>query len=111
MGGEAHRFDRRESDANVAALALRVGTVEGRLENVELRLATNNRELEANTALTKQTHEKVERVETNTQMIVNAVRWFSTTKRLVLAACVMLSGVAGTIVMTVKALHMLGLIR
>jgi hypothetical protein len=57
---EPHRFDRRSSDANVAALALRVDSVERRVENMELQMRANTTELRANTELTRQIHVKTE---------------------------------------------------
>jgi hypothetical protein len=49
-------FNRRNSDANVASLALRVDALERRMETVELEVRTNNREIAANTALTEEIH-------------------------------------------------------
>lgn len=53
------RFDRRTSDVNVEALATRLTGLEGRVEVLEEKTETNNRELRANTHLTKQVHEAV----------------------------------------------------
>jgi hypothetical protein len=58
MGG----FDRRRSDTNVAALASRVGALEGRMESVEYEQRAANRELAANTAVTRVTAGQVERI-------------------------------------------------
>lgn len=54
-----HHFDRRSTDVNVAALAVRVIGLEGRVEGLEGKAEQNNRELRANTVLTKQVHEAV----------------------------------------------------
>jgi hypothetical protein len=89
---DAHTFDRRGSDANVQALAVRVSGLEGRMETVERAVRTNSLELQANTRLTKQVHEMAERTEGNTMEIVNAVKWLSTTKKLVV---VLVAGVGG----------------
>lgn len=69
-----HQFDRRSSDANVASLSLRVGSLEGRVTVLEQGLNSNTLELRANTVLTQQVH-------TNTEAIVEAVKWMATTKR------------------------------
>lgn len=53
---ESH-FDRRTSDVNVSALATRMNSIEGRVEVLEEKTETNNRELRANTRLTMQVHE------------------------------------------------------
>src|SRR5687767_3984675 len=52
-------FDRRTSDVNVAALATRMNSLEERVEVLEEKAEANNRELRANTHLTKQLHEAV----------------------------------------------------
>lgn len=82
---EEHKFDRRVTDANVAALATRVTGLEGRMSVVESELAANTRELVANTALTKQVHEMAERTEKNTKQVVSAVQWLGTTRALIVA--------------------------
>lgn len=58
-GEEGHGFDRRGTDVNVAALATRLGSLEGRVEVLEEQGRTANRELAANTRLTKQSHEAI----------------------------------------------------
>lgn len=70
---ESHRFDRRSTDVNVQALAVRVAGLEARIEVVEKDMKANARELLANTALTRQVHEKAERIEKGTADIVEAV--------------------------------------
>jgi hypothetical protein len=50
-------FDRRTGDVNVAALATRMNSLEGRVEVLEEKTEANNRELRANTRLTMQVHE------------------------------------------------------
>lgn len=92
MDDDNHHFDRRGSDVNVAALASRVGGLEQRVEVVEEAVRANSRELVANTALTRQVHTMAERVEKNTEDIVSAVTWLSTTKRIVIA---LVAGVGG----------------
>lgn len=94
MSGEIHSFDRRGTDANVAALGVRVQGLEGRMQVVELEVRTNSRELEANTRLTRQVHEMAERVEKNTGEIVAATIWLSTTKKIVIALVAGVGGVA-----------------
>lgn len=92
---ELHRFDRRQTDANVHALSLRVQGLEGRMERVEGEVHANRRELEANTALTKQVHRMAERTEKNTKDIVDAVKWIGTSKRVAAAVVLGLGGTAG----------------
>lgn len=55
-----HAFNRRATDPNVAALAVRVSGLEGRVAVVEQSLTDNTTELRANTALTKQVHSNTE---------------------------------------------------
>lgn len=105
---EGHSFDRRSGDVNVAALAFRVGTLESRVEVVEEKLETNNRELAANTALTKQVHGKVETIETDTATIVEATKWLSSTKKLLLVVFAGVTGACGSIIAAVHALKALG---
>ena len=50
--------DRNASDANFDSLNIRVSALESRMESVEFEVKSNNRELEANTALTEQIHGK-----------------------------------------------------
>lgn len=59
MAHEDHNFNRRRTDANVLALATRVGSLEGRIEVLEAQSEANGRELVANTRLTQQVHEAV----------------------------------------------------
>lgn len=54
MAAQAHKFDRRTTDAAVAALGARVTSVEGRMATVEQTVAGQTLELRANTTLTKQ---------------------------------------------------------
>lgn len=54
---EEHRFDRRQSDANVASLATRIGCLESRVEVIELQGSENRMELRANTRICSQVHE------------------------------------------------------
>lgn len=99
MAGELdHHFDRRSSDVNVAALSVRVAGLEGRMETVEREMKVNSRELAANTMLTRQVHAMAERVEKNTEDIVAAVKWISTTKRVGLALVAGFGAIAGTVV-------------
>lgn len=60
MSGEDHRFDRRGTDPNVAALALRVTALEERMEQFDAGLQRNTIELRANTALTEKIHGNTE---------------------------------------------------
>lgn len=99
--------ERRGTDPVVMELDRRVGKLEGRMGNVESRLGTYNLELAANTALTKQTHEKTERIERDTATIVEATRWLSTTKKLVIVIVSAVAGSAGAIVAAVHALRAL----
>lgn len=87
-----HKFDRRGTDPNVSALSVRVSGLEGRMEHVEQEVRANSRELVANTTLTRQVHTMAERVEQNTQDIVAAVQWLSTTKKIVI---VLVAGIGG----------------
>lgn len=88
---ETHNFDRRWTDVNVEALAVRVTGLEGRVESLERDLKDNTVELRANTTLTKQVH-------TNTETIVEAVKWISTTKKVAIAGIAGLGGLAGAAV-------------
>lgn len=54
------RFDRRSTDVNVAALAIRVDALERRAENLEHQVKENTLELRANTELTRQIHIKTD---------------------------------------------------
>lgn len=54
-----HQFNRRSSDANVMALAFRMGVMETRVEVLELQSTELKREMGANTKLTSQVHEAV----------------------------------------------------
>lgn len=84
---EAHKFDRRGTDANVAALSVRVHGLEGRVGVLEDKVDINSRELIANTALTKQVHK-------NTEDIVAAVTWLSTSKKVIVAVITTVGGLA-----------------
>lgn len=101
MTDEDHHFDRRRTDVTVSALATRIVGIERRVEVVEHEVRNNSRELVANTALTRQAHTIAERVEQNTSDILHAVKWLSTTKKIVIAlvACVGALAAAGTAVM------------
>lgn len=57
------QFDRRKEDVNVAALALRVRGLEGRMELVERGLNDNRTELRENTILTTRTNTLIEGAE------------------------------------------------
>lgn len=81
------------------------------MEVVEHKVETTNRELLANTALTKQTHEAAERIESDVAGIVEATKWLSTTKKLVIVVISGVAGLAGAIVIAVQALQALGLTR
>ncbi len=67
---DARRFDRRGTDINVEALALRVTGLESRVEVVERDLKANTLELSANTALTKQVHSMGESIKTDTAELI-----------------------------------------
>lgn len=67
MSGDAHHFDRRSTDGNVAALALRVTSLELRMEQFEDQLRVNTVELRSNTRLTEEIHG-------NTEDIIAAVQ-------------------------------------
>jgi hypothetical protein len=84
---EDHKFDRRGTDANVAALSVRVRGLEGRVGLLEDKVDLNSRELIANTALTKQVHQ-------NTEAIVEAVTWLSTTKKVMIVGITGVGGLA-----------------
>lgn len=84
---EEHSFDRRITDANMAALNIRVTGLEGRMEIVEQKQDDHARELFANTALTKQVH-------SNTEEIVAAVTWLSTSKKVIVAGVATVGGIA-----------------
>lgn len=63
---DEHSFDRRASDVNVQALALRMTGMETRIETVELATKSNTEELarattalSANTDMTREVHEAV----------------------------------------------------
>lgn len=110
MAGEGKQFERRQSDVNVTGLALRVGALEGRMEVMEQKVDTQNRELAANTRLTMQTHSKVEGIEKDTTNIVAAVQWLSTTKKVVIVIIAGVSGTAGAIVAAAHAIKVLGVL-
>jgi hypothetical protein len=107
---EAHQFDRRITDANVASLSIRVSSLERRVEVVESDLKDNTRELQTNTALTRQVHTMAEAVKQDTADIVSATKWLSTTKKLALVAVGAVSVTCGAIVAAVHALKALGLL-
>lgn len=72
---------RRASDSlegRVEDLERRVGTLEG-----EVKL--NTLELRANTELTRQVHTMAEKTEKNTEDVVKAVQWLSTSKAVIVA--------------------------
>lgn len=63
MSDDAHQFDRRKDDVNVASLANRVGMLEGRVEVIEHEMRESNAglraanaEIRANTRLTEEAH-------------------------------------------------------
>lgn len=58
-GDGEHKFDRRRTDVNVEALAMRMSGLELRVETLEEQGRTANRELQANTKLTMQVHEAI----------------------------------------------------
>src|SRR5688572_29587967 len=67
MAGEDHKFDRRGTDPNVAAIATRVHILEGRFETLEDTVRKIGRqqstlvgEVQANTRLTEEIHGKIE---------------------------------------------------
>jgi hypothetical protein len=94
---EAHQFDRRNSDPNVAALSVRVTGLERRMQSVEMQQAANNRELAANTALTKQVHSAVELISQNTADIIEATKWLSTSKKIAVGGSAVVGAIAGAI--------------
>lgn len=57
------QFDRRKEDVNVAALALRVKGLEGRMELVEEGLKANGDEMRENTKVTMRTNVHIEGTE------------------------------------------------
>lgn len=65
--GEGHHFNRRASDGNVAALAVRVKALEDRMDVFDHELKRNTTELLANTRLTEEIHG-------NTEAIIEAVQ-------------------------------------
>lgn len=60
---EEHQFNRRFSDGNVAALALRMKAMEDRVEALELNTRIYAGKLEENTDLTKEVHGAVYGIE------------------------------------------------
>lgn len=70
-----HQFDRRASDVNVQAIALRVAALETRMEVVEKGMRDNARELLANTALTKQVHQNTEAMVEAMQSLAGLWEW------------------------------------
>lgn len=82
----------------MAALAVRVDGLERRMGNVELQQVSMNRELAANTVLTRQVHEMAERTEQNTKDMVDAIRWISTSKRVIVSCVAGVGGAAGAVV-------------
>lgn len=105
---EDHQFDRRSTDANVAALSVRVSGLERRMENVEKAQTENTRELQANTQLTKQAHAMIEEVRQNTVDIVEAVKWLSTSRKVIFAGVTGTAGTAGAIYGVVQVLKVTG---
>lgn len=103
------KFNRRDSDVNVAALAFRVDGLERRVGVVESELRANRLELAANTALTRQVHTMAERVEKNTKDIVLAVKWLSTTKKVVIALVAGVGGLATAGIAVVGFLKLIGI--
>jgi hypothetical protein len=95
--GEDHQFDRRNGDVNVSALAFRVQRLESRMEVVEERIGTTNLELAANTALTKQVHTAVAAITANTESIIDATKWLSTTKKIILGGCAIVAACGGAV--------------
>lgn len=104
-----HHFDRRKTDVSVAALAVRVEGLEGRMELVESAVKINSRELAANTRLTRQVHEMAERTEQNTKDIVAATTWMSTTKKLLVALVLGVGGLAGAATAVIGLMKVTGL--
>lgn len=105
---DSHNFDRRNSDANVAALSVRVAGLEGRIEVVERNQVQQGRELVANTALTKQVHTMVEAQAKDTKQIIGAVAWLSTTKKIVIALVAGVGGLAAAASAVVGFLKLVG---
>lgn len=56
---DQQQFDRRVTDVNLSALATRMDAIEGRVEVLEEQGRAAGRELEANTRLTRQSHEAI----------------------------------------------------
>lgn len=107
---DVHHYDRRGTDVNVTALDVRVRGLEGRMEIVENKVETTNRELLANTELTKQVHSMAERIEADVSDVVHAVKWLSTTKKLLLVVMTGVAGACGAIVAAISALKGLGIL-
>lgn len=67
MSADPHNFDRRGTDPNVSALAVRVTVLEQRMERFDDALRQNTVELKSNTRLTEEIHG-------NTEDIIEAVK-------------------------------------
>jgi hypothetical protein len=94
---------RRSEYVTVETLDVRVTALEEGLHGVRKDMADVTREIQSNTALTEQIQGSVE-------TIVDAVKWLSTTKRLLLVVFAGVTCTSGAIVAAVSALHALGIL-
>lgn len=97
---EDHSFDRRKSDVNWNGLHQRVQILEEWKETFSHDFNELKAEVRSNTKLTEEIHG-------NTTDIVEAVKWLSTTKKLVLVIFASVTGISGAIVAAVHALRAL----
>jgi hypothetical protein len=87
----------------IDSLVMRVNALEQWMEDFKLKWADTVNEIKANTRLTEEIHG-------DTKDIIDAVRWISTTKKVVVAVFVGVSGAAGAILACLQALKGLGIL-
>lgn len=100
---EDHSFDRRKSDVNWDGMHRRVSILEKWKETFSHDFNELKSEVQSNTRLTEEIHG-------NTMDIVQAVKWLSTTKKLVLVIFASVTGISGAIVAAFHALKALGVL-
>ena len=123
-----HQFDRRKEDVNYAGLALRVGSLEGRitvLENeqkeIKSEIQKTKEEVQSNTRLTEQILDGVqvliEGVAATRELWAWITKWFerfgrmsAAFRRWSYATAKYVAAISGAITATATALHALGLI-
>lgn len=98
---EDHQFDRRVSDVNWDGMHRRVSVLERWKETFSHDFNELKAEVQSNTRITEEIHG-------NTEDIVQAVKWLSTTKKLVLVIFAGVTGACGAIIAAIHALKALG---